>query len=125
MASRAAARIVVTGVVQGVGFRPFVYRTAVKLGLCGYVRNLGGSEVEIWVEGADGSIERFLEALERERPPPARLERVVVARAEPRGYSSFTILESGAQVSARCSTPPRAGTGTPSIRARGAVPASR
>jgi hydrogenase maturation protein HypF len=109
VASRAAARIVVTGVVQGVGFRPFVYRTAVKLGLCGYVRNLGGSEVEIWVEGADGSIERFLEALERERPPPARLERVVVARAEPRGYSSFTILESGAQVSARSQIPPDIG----------------
>jgi len=92
-----------------VGFRPFVYRTAVKLGLCGYVRNLGGSEVEIWVEGPDSFLERFLEALEREKPPPARLERVVVKRVEPCGYTSFTILESGAGISARSQIPPDIG----------------
>jgi len=107
--SRTAALVFVTGVVQGVGFRPFVYRTAAKLGLGGYVRNLGGSEVEIWVEGADGSIEKFLEALEREKPPPARLEQVVVKRVEPRGYASFTILESGAGVSAKSQIPPDIG----------------
>jgi hydrogenase maturation protein HypF len=107
--SRTAALIFVTGVVQGVGFRPFVYRTAAKLGLRGYVRNLGGSEVEIWVEGADGSIEKFLEALEREKPPPARLERVVVKRVEPRGYASFAILESGAGVSVKSQIPPDIG----------------
>lgn len=109
MVSRAAALIVVTGVVQGVGFRPFVYRTAVKLGLRGYVRNLGGSEVEIWVEGVDDSIERFLEALEREKPPPAKLESIVVKRVEPRGYTGFAILESGTSVSVRSQIPPDIG----------------
>ena len=44
-------RIRVSGIVQGVGFRPFIYRIAVKNKLKGYVLNLGGSEVEIWVEG--------------------------------------------------------------------------
>ncbi len=104
--SRAAALIVVSGVVQGVGFRPFVYRVAVRLGLCGFVRNLGGSEVEIWVEGADSSLQRFLEALETEKPPQAKLERVVVKRVEPRGYSSFAILESGSGVLVRSQIPP-------------------
>ena len=45
------AEIKVTGIVQGVGFRPFVYRTAVKHDLLGYVRNRGDAGVEIVVEG--------------------------------------------------------------------------
>ncbi|RLG84792.1 MAG: hypothetical protein DRO39_07160, partial [Thermoprotei archaeon] len=46
---RIALRIVVTGLVQGVGFRPFVHRAARRAGVAGYVRNVGGSEVEILV----------------------------------------------------------------------------
>ena len=41
----------VSGIVQGVGFRPFIYRTAVKHGLAGYVRNRGDAGVEVLLEG--------------------------------------------------------------------------
>ena len=48
---RASAKISVTGIVQGVGFRPFVWRLAARHGLVGFVRNLGDAGVEIVVEG--------------------------------------------------------------------------
>jgi hydrogenase maturation protein HypF len=53
-------KINVTGIVQGVGFRPFVYRLAVQNGLAGYVRNRGDAGVEILLEGEEQSIQRFL-----------------------------------------------------------------
>ncbi|MBU0596055.1 acylphosphatase, partial [Candidatus Bipolaricaulota bacterium] len=53
-------RIRVRGVVQGVGFRPFVYRTAVGLGLGGSVRNLGDAGVEIFVEGSTAALDAFV-----------------------------------------------------------------
>ena len=53
-------KINVTGIVQGVGFRPFVYRIAVQNGLTGYVRNRGDAGVEILIEGEDESIQKFL-----------------------------------------------------------------
>jgi len=93
----AAYRVRVAGIVQGVGFRPFVYRLAAGLGLRGYVVNLGGSEVEIWVEGDEASLEMFLRRLEEERPPAAIIERVDVERATPRGFSSFMIRRSGSR----------------------------
>ena len=52
--------IVVQGLVQGVGFRYFVYRHATKLGLAGWVRNLFNSDVEIEVEGERSLLESFL-----------------------------------------------------------------
>lgn len=101
---RRAALIRVTGVVQGVGFRPFVYRLAVRLGLSGYVRNLGGSEVEIWVEGE--GVEGFLRALEAERPPAAELDEISVAWAEPNGFGRFEIKGSSSDVAERSQVPP-------------------
>ncbi len=87
-----AARIKVMGVVQGVGFRPFIYRLATSMSLKGYVKNISGSAVEIWVEGGD--IELFVSRMEREKPAPAIIEKVVVDYVRPRGYSSFKILTS-------------------------------
>ena len=52
-------RINVTGIVQGVGFRPFVYRAAIRNGLTGYVCNRGDAGVEILVEGVAHGIEAF------------------------------------------------------------------
>ena len=53
----------ITGIVQGVGFRPLVFRLASRLGLKGYVRNVGGSEVEVHVEGYEGSLDEFVRML--------------------------------------------------------------
>ena len=72
------ARIVASGIVQGVGFRPFVYRTATRNALVGFVRNRGDAGVEIVVQGAEQDVRRFLEALEREKPPLARYDSIDV-----------------------------------------------
>ncbi|MEM2539524.1 MAG: acylphosphatase, partial [Candidatus Bathyarchaeia archaeon] len=70
-------RIIVSGIVQGVGFRPFVYRIAVKNHLKGYVRNRGDSCVEIIVEGGDEDIKSFLRDLVERKPPIARIHEVI------------------------------------------------
>jgi len=84
------ARIAVRGVVQGVGFRPFVYRLAHEHGLKGWVRNTSGS-VDIEVEGSGGAINNFLSDLKIKAPPMARIESVEVAFDSPRGYTEFKI----------------------------------
>ena len=77
-----ACRIEVRGIVQGVGFRPFVYRTARGLGLSGSVRNRTG-EVLIEVEGEAESLVVFTERLRRDAPPLARVEAVTTASLPP------------------------------------------
>ena len=72
------AKISVRGVVQGVGFRPFIYRLAQEYNLKGWVRNTSGN-VEIEVEGDGESLEKFLSDLEAKAPPMARLEKVEAA----------------------------------------------
>ena len=59
----------VSGIVQGVGFRPFVYRIAVANGLVGYVRNRGDAVVEIVVEGKEKQVRQFLKDLKEKSPP--------------------------------------------------------
>ena len=86
------SRILVRGLVQGVGFRPFVYRLAVSLGARGFVRNISGSSVEIWVEGIDAGL--FVEELHRKKPWAAIINNVDVESVECRGYSSFFIEKS-------------------------------
>ncbi|NRQ35202.1 carbamoyltransferase HypF [Nonomuraea sp. NN258] len=80
----------VEGVVQGVGFRPFVYALARRLGLAGRVRNAVNG-VFIEVEGAIAEIEEFLAALERDAPARSEIERVTVVTGEPTGHSGFSI----------------------------------
>jgi len=53
-------KVRVTGIIQGVGFRPFIYRIALKNGLKGYVRNMGDAGVEILLEGEEHAINNFL-----------------------------------------------------------------
>jgi len=72
--NKKAVRITVRGVVQGVGFRPFVYGLACRHSLVGWVRNTSGS-VEIEVEGEAESVDTFVTALENEAPPRARLRK--------------------------------------------------
>ncbi|MEM3986596.1 MAG: carbamoyltransferase HypF [Candidatus Methanomethylicia archaeon] len=102
-----AFKVRVVGIVQGVGFRPFIYRLAKRLGLRGYVVNLGGSEVEIHVEGVDRvGLERFLEAMEREKPPRTVIERIMVIEVDSEGYMDFKILESKGEIASRSMIPP-------------------
>jgi len=90
------AKIGVCGVVQGVGFRPFVYRLAQDHNLKGWVRNTSGS-VEIEVEGDEESLENFLINLKAKAPPMARIERVEAIFYPPNGYTEFQILKSLSQ----------------------------
>jgi hydrogenase maturation protein HypF len=84
------ARITVRGVVQGVGFRPFVYRLAHQHALKGWVRNTSGS-VDIEVEGKGETIERFLSDLKTKAPPMAHIETVKASFDSPKGYTEFRI----------------------------------
>ncbi|RLE56613.1 MAG: acylphosphatase [Thermoprotei archaeon] len=87
------ARIIVKGLVQGVGFRYFIYKHARMLGLRGYVRNLpSGREVEIVVEGDEASIQRLIEAARR-GSPLAIVESIEVEWEEVKGdFKTFTIV---------------------------------
>ena len=92
---RIRAEVSVSGIVQGVGFRPFIYRTAVRLGLVGFVRNRGDASVEIIVEGDEDAIKRFLTAISEKPPPLARIYRVDVNYSKETGrFKRFKILRS-------------------------------
>jgi hydrogenase maturation protein HypF len=86
-------KIEVKGIVQGVGFRPFVYRLANQLNLKGFVRNTT-SGVEIEIEGAAANTGRFLEDLRTNAPPAARIDEISVDNVTSKGYTKFSILES-------------------------------
>ena len=88
-----ARRVRVTGVVQGVGFRPFVHRLAVRHGLGGWVRNVGG-EVEIAIEGPEDSLTAFLGAIRNEAPPLSQIESIEVEPAAPESVPAFVIAPS-------------------------------
>jgi acylphosphatase len=77
-----ARRWLVSGVVQGVGFRWFVKREGRRLGLRGIVRNLGDGTVEVVAEGTDGALQVLHEAL-RHGPLGARVDRVQQAEVPP------------------------------------------
>lgn len=86
-------KIIVEGIVQGVGFRPFVYRIAKKHDLGGHVRNTGG-RVEIVVEGTRSQIDRFLHDLKFERPPHSEIYTLEAEDIEISHYSDFSIIRS-------------------------------
>ncbi len=95
MAGNSIARrqIHIRGIVQGVGFRPFVYNLARRLELSGYVLN-SSAGVVIEVEGGASELDDFERSLRREAPPLANIEDLDVAALEPAGYSGFEIRES-------------------------------
>ncbi len=85
--------ITIPGVVQGIGFRPFVYRMAMRHGLTGSVRNcLQGALVEL--EGNAAVLERFLDELQASVPNADGYARCLVTWNEPRGVSTFAIEDS-------------------------------
>jgi hydrogenase maturation protein HypF len=87
------ARLRVTGIVQGVGFRPFVFNLASTLGLSGWVRNTSAG-VEIQVEGPRKQIEAFERAVREESPPLARIDEVIASYGSAHGHTGFEIRES-------------------------------
>jgi hydrogenase maturation protein HypF len=89
-AGRRRVRARVEGTVQGVGFRPYVYRLADELGLAGYVLN-DERGVLLEVEGPADAVASFLERLPTEAPPLAAVERVATAEEPPTGESGFEI----------------------------------
>ncbi|MBC7219986.1 carbamoyltransferase HypF [Candidatus Bipolaricaulota bacterium] len=110
MADRVRQRIHVVGTVQGVGFRPFVYRTAVGQGLAGHVRNLGDAGVEIEVEGDPASLARFITALRHEAPPLAEIEDLELTELSPNGDREFRIAPSLGGGGGRGTIPPDVAT---------------
>jgi hydrogenase maturation protein HypF len=87
------ARISIRGVVQGVGFRPFVYQLATKHHLTGWVCNTS-EDVKIEVEGSRQSLGQFLAELESDTPPLARIERISHRHYPPAGHTGFEIRPS-------------------------------
>ena len=88
-----ARTIQVTGVVQGVGFRPFVHRMAMRHGLAGWVRNVAGT-VEIHVEGDAGQLDEFETELRTEAPPVSHIDSMHSEPSESLGATEFHISES-------------------------------
>ena len=74
-----AQKVLTQGIVQGVGFRPYVYRLATDLNLKGHVRNLG-NVVEIIIEGEN--TESFIERLPNELPPIAKIDSMIIEDIE-------------------------------------------
>ena len=89
-------QITLRGVVQGVGFRPFVYKLAERFGLHGWVMNHSGG-VDIEAEGPPEAVEAFIHALRAEAPPLARVESLETRRAPVHGYEGFEIRPSERQ----------------------------
>src|SRR5664279_3015256 len=87
-----AHRLRVSGVVQGVGFRPFVYNLALRCGVTGWVRNTSAG-VEIQIEGGAEGVAAFRAALPREVPPRAFIAALDDEPAVAEGSTAFTILE--------------------------------
>jgi hydrogenase maturation protein HypF len=88
-----ARHLRIAGIVQGVGFRPFVYRLARDHGLRGWVLN-GERGVEVHVEGEAPALERFVAAIEAEAPPAARIASIEERPANAEGFTEFAIRAS-------------------------------
>ncbi|MBA3368049.1 MAG: acylphosphatase, partial [Geodermatophilaceae bacterium] len=95
--NRERRRIVVTGVVQGVGFRPFVYALTRELGLCGSVGNTSAGVVAE-VEGPPAAIADFLRRVGTEAPPLAMVESITSEPIPVRGGTEFMIADSAAGI---------------------------
>ena len=83
-----ALSIHITGIVQGVGFRPFIYNLATRLGLHGWVRNTSAG-VDIELEGESNALDEFIQHLNNDLPPLAHLDEVQITDRNPSGYKSF------------------------------------
>ena len=95
-----AKRIVVKGLVQGIGYRPFVAELAEEYGITGWVRNTAGI-VTIMAEGSTCQMEQFLSALSKRKPEGARVDAVEAYPVSPAAMDGFTIEESEKETAGR------------------------
>lgn len=86
-------KLVISGAVQGVGFRPFIYRLATELKLTGWVNN-SASGVFIEVEGSLENLENFLLKIPTEKPPRSQIQSIETTWLDCLGYNSFEIRHS-------------------------------
>lgn len=93
MAKKVTEQIKLWGIVQGVGFRPFVAKIAEKMKMKGEVLNIGGL-VEIVVTDSERRIDEFLREIRRKKPVPAEIVHIARKKVEPRSFDRFTILHS-------------------------------
>jgi hydrogenase maturation protein HypF len=94
--SNVSRLIIVEGIVQGVGFRPFVYRIAKKHNISGSVKNNGG-RVEIIAEGSCGNIESFIHDLRTEKPAVSQIYAIDFKEIDTDSYDDFTIIKSSTE----------------------------
>lgn len=102
---KAALRVKIHGIVQGVGFRPFVYRLAKENSITGWVRNESDG-VQLAIEGKANGLTKFLSQLTRDLPPLARITRMEKEPAAFCGYEEFTIEFSKSLAGRGGSVPP-------------------
>src|ERR1700722_7683253 len=102
-------RIQVRGIVQGVGFRPFVYKLAKSLGLSGYVFN-SSAGVTIEIEGSGSGVEDFLKTLKEGPPQLAEIAEIAVSEIAVEGGAGFSILNSREKAGEFALVSPDAGT---------------
>jgi len=95
MPERVARFIAIGGRVQGVGFRPFVYRLAQQHGITGWVRHVDGA-VEIHAEGTPAQLHQFSDGLLKEAPPLSAPGSLTATACEPEHAAAFAILDSAA-----------------------------
>jgi hydrogenase maturation protein HypF len=109
IASVVRKHIQIQGVVQGVGFRPFVYKLAKSLGLTGYIFN-SSSGVTIEIEGTESELNQFLKTLKADPPQLATMTDITVAERKAQGSTNFSILQSQQEAGAFALVSPDAGT---------------
>lgn len=90
-----AVSLHVTGIVQGVGFRPFVYNLARRLGVSGWVKNTSDGVFAL-AEGDGAAVEAFVAAIRAEAPPMAVIDAVITEDVDPEGLDGFSIVASEA-----------------------------
>jgi len=95
----------ITGIVQGVGFRPFVYQLAIKNRLCGWVRN-DAEGVYIKVEGSKATLDVFVEQLSRQAPVLSNIEQLNIVQTTPSYQLGFKIINSSNDKQVNVGVPP-------------------
>ncbi len=93
---RTAVRLSISGIVQGVGFRPFIYQLAAARGITGTVANTP-SGVSIVAEGERAALDAFTADITAKKPPLSEITEITAEPERPSGFSGFTIIKSGGE----------------------------